>query len=138
MAGLYKLVKEGSCKKKNHSDISSRERKMPPTEVIPFNTWFVVEEEDDDEDDFVMRGDDEDDFVMRGDDDYEDDVFVLEEEGDAMELSDQFIIALFEGSALEDDDDEMLTIFVEEPGGSYGYKLVPKFIDLTDDDDDEM
>ena len=98
---------------------------MPPAEVIPFATWFTVEEEED--------------VIV---DEYDsDDVFVLGEGEDEMELSDQFIMTLFEASSLEhhlsfenEPDDGMVAIFVEEPGGCYGYQFVPKVIDLTDDE----
>ena len=83
---------------------------MPPLEVIPFQTWFAaaeeemeVEEEEDEEEEILPDG----------------------------YWSEQVTLSLFLNPQIEDDG--MVAVLIEEPGGCFGYALHPQVIDLTDE-----
>ena len=103
------VYKEQRAKKK--LSFVSQSSKMPPAEVIPCQTWFAAAEEE---------------------------MEVEEEEEEEEEMlpdgywSEQFILSLFLNPHLEDDG--MVAILVEEPGGCYGYSLQPQVIYLTEEE----
>ena len=85
---------------------------MLPLEVIPFQTWFAAAEE---EMEVEAEVDEEKEILPDG------------------YWSEQFILSLFLNPHLEDDG--MVAVLVEEPGGCFGYALHLQVIYLTDDDE---